>query len=276
MLRQWLLPAGNNKNEVWSIDQSDSAGKNHGGTIYIWDANDLEKINKKAVAEKVDLGGAAAALCMAQTGANPVRPHMLTMNKASTHAIISFVASGHVLFMNADTRQPITCIRTSVGSTNVRQVHQSFPSPDETYVAVANQNGKLYERINTDYKTNTFVLDHAARIDLATCTTPNGVPCQSDIRPDNAPICPIIDSTSVLNFVTLRGGGLFVIDAKSTPMRIVAEYDKNTIHPNGCLGAQVGNKMYVDSGGGTAANLYEADLYVFPLGPGLYSQSERS
>ena len=67
---------------------------------------------------------------------------MLTMNKANTHAIVSFVASGHVLFMNAHTRQPITCIRTSVGSTGVRQVHQSFPSPDETHVAVANQNGK--------------------------------------------------------------------------------------------------------------------------------------
>jgi hypothetical protein len=270
-----LAPRGTG-NEVWSIDQSDSAGKNYGGTIYIWDSKDLEKVNKEAVAERVDLGGAASALCLAQTGANPVRPHMLTMNKSSTHAIISFVASGHVLFMNARTRQPITCIRTSVGSTGFRQVHQSFPSPDETYVAVANQNGKLYERINTNYTTNTFVLDHAARIDLATCTTPNGFPCQdADIRPDNAPICPIIESTGVLNFVTLRGGGLFVIDAKATPMRIVAEYDKSRIHPNGCLGAQVGNKMYVDSGGGTAANLYEADLYAFPLGPGLYSEFNR-
>jgi DNA-binding beta-propeller fold protein YncE len=259
-------------NEVWSIDQSDSAGKSYGGTIYIWSSKELERVNKRAVAETVDLGGAAAALCLAQTGANPVRPHMLTMNQSSTHAIISFVASGHVLFMDARTRQPLTCIRTSVGSTGVRQVHQSFPSPDETYVAVANQNGKLYERINTDYSTNTFVLDHAARINLVTCTTPNNVPCQdANIRPDNAPICPIIESSGVLNFVTLRGGGLFVIDAKSTPMRIVAEYDKHTIHPNGCLGAQVGNKMYVDSGGGTAANLYEADLYAFPLGPGLYS-----
>ena len=266
------LAPGSAENEVWSIDQSESAGKNYGGTIYIWKSKDLERVNKEAPAEKVDLGGAASEKCLAQTGANPVRPHMLTMNKANTHAIISFVASGHVLFMNARTREPITCIRTSVGSTGVRQVHQSFPSPDETYVAVANQNGKLYERINTDYSTNTFVLDHAARIDLATCTTPNGFACQhADIRPDNAPICPIIESTGVLNFVTLRGGGLFVIDAKATPMRIVAEYDKNTIHPNGCLGAQVGNKMYVDSGGGTAANLYEADLYAFPLGPGLYS-----
>ncbi len=263
---------GKDRNEVWSIDQSDSAGKTYGGTIYIWNSKDLEKANKEAVAEKVDLGGRASALCLAQTGANPVRPHMLTMNRANTHAIVSFVASGHVLFMDARTRRPITCLRTSVGSTGARQVHQSFPSPDETYVAVANQNGKLYERINTNYRTNTFVLDHAARLDLATCTTPNGFPCQDpDIRPDNAPICPIIESSGVLNFVTLRGGGLFVIDAKSTPMRIVAEYDKSTIHPNGCLGAQVGNKMYVDSGGGTVANLYEADLYAFPLGSDLYS-----
>ena len=52
--------ADNNKNEVWSIDQSDSAGKDYGGTIYIWDAKDLEKTNKKAVAEKV--GGEIDAL----------------------------------------------------------------------------------------------------------------------------------------------------------------------------------------------------------------------
>ena len=37
-------------------------------------------------------------------------------------------------------------------------------------------------------------------------------------------------------FVTLRGGGLFIVDAKATPMQIVAEYDIDTVHPNGCLG----------------------------------------
>ena len=267
-----VAASGNNKYEVWAIDQSNSPGKSYGGTIYIWDGHDLENKNQHAKAEKVDLGGAAAALCLRLTDANPVRPHMLTMNASNTHAIISFVASGHVLFMNADTRQPVQCIRTSTGSTGARQVHQSFPAPDETYVAVANQNGKLYERINTNYATQTFVLDPAAKIDLATCTTPNGFPCQSvALRPDNAPICPIIDSTSTLNFVTLRGGGLFVIDGKTTPMTIVAEYDKAIVHPNGCLGVQFGNKVYLDSGGGTATNLFEADLYAFPLGPGLYS-----
>ncbi len=203
---------------------------------------------------------------MSETGEHPVRPHMLAFNAAQTHAIISFVASGHVVFLDAETRTPLTCIRTSIGAGGARQVHFAIPSPDQTYVSVANQNGKLFERIDTNYSTNSFALNQAATINLLTCTTPNGVSCElAGIRNDNAPICPIIDSTSRFSFVTLRGGGLFVVDSKSTPMQIVAEYDKDTIHPNGCLGAETGGKMYIDSGGGTATNLFEADLYALPV-----------
>ncbi len=43
-------------------------------------------------------------------------------------------------------------------------------------------------------------------------------------------------------------------------MQIVGEYDHVTVHGNGCLGAEVPGKMYIDSGGGTAANLHQADL----------------
>jgi hypothetical protein len=86
------------------------------------------------------------------------------------------------------------------------------------------------------------------------------------LRPDNAPICPIIDATSRYTFVTLRGGGLFVVDSAAAPMQIVAEYDITTVKGNGCLGAEIpGRKMYIDSGGGTASNLYQADLYAFPV-----------
>ena len=115
-------------------------------------------------------------------------------------------------------------------------------------------------------RTNTFVHDTAATLNLATCTTPNGLPCETPaLRPDNAPICPITESTSRFTFVTLRGGGLFVVDSRATPMQIVGEYDTGTIHGNGCLGAEVPGKMYIDSGGGTAANLHQADLYAFPV-----------
>jgi DNA-binding beta-propeller fold protein YncE len=262
-----LAASGNDKYEVWSIDQSNSNGKSFGGTIYIWDGHDLEKKNKPAPAEKIDLGGETSTFCQAMTGILPVRPHMLAFNAAGTHAILSFVATGHVVILNAETRRPVACIPTSIGSTGVRQVHFAIPSPDQTYIAVANQNGKLFERINTNYAANSFVLDTTAGIDLATCTTANTVPCQYALRPDNAPICPIIDSTSRYTFVTLRGGGLFVVDSKQTPMKIVGEYDTRFVAGNGCLGAEVtGVKMYIDSGAGSlASNPHQADLYAFPV-----------
>ncbi|HKZ68713.1 MAG TPA: hypothetical protein VJ020_01455, partial [Anaerolineales bacterium] len=85
------------------------------------------------------------------------------------------------------------------------------------------------------------------------------------LRPDNAPICPIIDSTSHFTFVSLRGGGLFVVDSTATPMSIVAEYNIAAVHPNGCGGVETAGKMYINSGGGTTANPLEADLYIFHL-----------
>ena len=263
-----VLGSGDESYEVWDIDQSNSPGQAHGGTLYIHDGHDIENQHRAPAAapELVDLGGAAAAFCLAQTGANPVRPHMLAINASQTHAIISFVASGHVLFLDAASRAPVGCVRASAGAGGARQAHMALPSPDGTYVTFANQNGKLFERILTDYATNTFVHDTAHGIDLAACTTPNGLPCQDAVlRPDNAPICPITESTSRFTFVTLRGGGLFVVDSKASPMAIAAEYDRATVHGNGCLGAEVPGKMYIDSGGGTATNLHEADLYAFPV-----------
>ena len=254
--------------EVWAIDQSNSPGLSYGGTLYIYDGKALERRRHTAdaVPERIDLAAAAAALCFAKTQANPVRPHMVAMNTSQTHAIISFVTSGHVLIMDAKTRAPIECIRTSIGAGGARQVHFAIPSPNETYIAVANQNGKLFERIDTNYATNTFILNTAAMINLATCLTPNNLFCeQAGVRPDNAPIFPAIEATSQYVFVTLRGGGLFVIDAQKTPMQIVAEYDVNTVHSNGFGGAQAGQKMFIDSGGGTASHLFGADIYTFPV-----------
>lgn len=261
------LAASQDNYEVWAIDQSNSPGLAYGGTLYIWDGHELEDLHGASSApERIDLGATAAALCLARTGAYPVRPHMIAVNPSQTHAIVSFVATGHVLFIDAESRQPVECVQTSPGVGGARQAHMSTPSPDETYVTVANQNGKLFERITTDYSTNTFGLDAAATLNLATCTTPNGQPCQSAaLRPDNAPICPITEATSRFTFVTLRGGGLFVVNSQATPMEIVGEYDQNTVHGNGCLGAEVAGKMYIDSGGGTAANLHQADLYAFPV-----------
>lgn len=250
--------------EVWLVDQSNCPG---GGKVYIYEGDDLMGADASAAqpVHVIDLCGETASLALAQTGAPPVRPHMLFFNSTGSHAVLAFVASGHVVIFDAATRTPVAVVRTSAGAGDARQAHAAVPAADDSYVLVANQNGKRLERIDTDYATNTYTLDAAATLDLAGCTTPNGVACQGPERLDNAPICPLIDSSSSLGFVTLRGGGLFVVNPRATPMAILGEYDRETVHGNGCGGSEAQGSMFVDSGGGTAANLHEFDVYRFPL-----------
>ncbi|WP_437535129.1 hypothetical protein WME79_12845 [Sorangium sp. So ce726] len=254
--------------EVWAIDQSNTNGLTYGGTLYIYNGARLagDSPSDAVSAEVIDLGDQTASLCLEQTGANPVRPHMLLFNAAYTHAVVSFVASGHVAILDAATRAPVACLRTSPGADGARQAHAAVPAPDDSYILVANQNGKRIERIATDYAAGTFAWQPDATLDLARCTAPSGDPCQfPGIRPDNAPICPIIDATGTYGFITLRGGGLFVVDPTSTPIEIVGEYDAGAVHGNGCGGIEAGGSMFIDSGGATATNLDQFDVYRFPL-----------
>ena len=261
-------PVGAQSFEVWLVDQSNSAGTPHGGTIHIFDGSTLSGAAASNVSPigTIDLSGATTTMCTAKTSAAPVRPHMVFFNSTDEYAVLSFVVSGHVVIFHAASREPIECLRTSVGAGGARQAHAAVPAPDDSYIVVANQNGKLLERIDTDYNARVFTHNVAATINLATCTTPNGVACQDAVlRPDNAPICPVVDSTSSLSFVTLRGGGLFVVNPRTTPMTIVGEYDNQTVHGNGCGGAEAAGAMFIDSGGGTAANLSEFDVYRLAL-----------
>jgi hypothetical protein len=187
--------------EVWLVDQSDSFGKTYGGTVHIFAGSDLNGADASSTkpTDVLDLGAATAAHCLAQTGANPVRPHMLSFNANHSHAILTFVARGHVVIYDAATRTPVGCVRTSVGAGGQRQAHAAQPTPDDSYILVANQKGKRVDRITTDYATNTFVLD--ASLDLANGVTPNGVPMEFSGRPDNAPIIVVPDATSSLRHV---------------------------------------------------------------------------
>ena len=266
---------GGKEFEVWIADQSDTR-PGFGGQLLIFSGADLtRKGSQAAPIVRLDLGAETADLCRAVTGRNPVRPHMVLFNQEHTHAILSFVASGHVAIFDAEARRPLNCFETTVSeTTGTRQAHAAFPAPDGSYVLIANQNGKRLERIDTDFRTNTFVHNRAATLDLATCLTPSGRPCEDpELRPINWPICPIIAADSRHSFVTLRGGGLFVVDTKATPMAIVGEYDKATVHGNGCGGTQVGKSMYVNSGGSPVnvssgdphhPALYGFDVYRFP------------
>jgi hypothetical protein len=77
------------------------------------------------------------------------------------------------------------------------------------------------------------------------CTSgPNG---SRGGRPINSVICPITSSGDRI-YVTLQGGGLFVVNARATPMSIVGEYGREVVYGAGCGGVEVAGKMFVNSG----------------------------
>jgi hypothetical protein len=258
--------------EVWLIDQEDrfNAGA---GTLHVFDGRELARDASAAVGETIDLGQGVASLCQERTGSVPLRPHMLVFNggdedggEGNRYAIVAFVASGHVAFLDADTREAVDCI--DVGT----QAHAAWPTPDGRQLIVANQNGKKLQRIATDYDSGTFRLEDDATLDLAACTTPSGAPCEDpELRPDNAPICPRVTSEGLFTFVTLRGGGMFIVDHRRTPMRIVAEYDRSAVDDNGCGEMEARDKMYVNSGAGLTVppvpgdDPYGHDVYAVDL-----------
>src|SRR5687768_11038837 len=97
-----VIGASEAAHEVWMLDQSNTFGSNSGGTLYIFDGNALAgQAAHKATPEVISLGGSVASWVLAQTGSLPVRPHYLTFNASGTHAIISFVATGHVMIIEA-------------------------------------------------------------------------------------------------------------------------------------------------------------------------------
>jgi hypothetical protein len=260
--------------EVWLIDQEDSSNSG-AGTLHIFDGGELTDNARSAEVETIDLGEKVGSFCEERTGSTPARPHMLVFNggddnrpSGNTHAVIAYVGTGHVAFLDAQEREPLECI--DVGT----QAHAAWPTPDQRHLIVANQNGKKLQRIATDYPNGSFTLEDEATIDLAGCTTPSGAACQdSELRPDTAPICPRTTSDGAFTFVTLRGGGMFVVDHNETPMRIVAEYDRSVVDDNGCGEMEAAGRMYVNSGAGLVPTVppvpgdepYGHDVYSFEL-----------
>src|SRR2546427_10291485 len=195
-------PAAPPAYEVWVIDQSDSS-KDGGGTLYIYDGDSLTKDAKSAKAEKVDLGDKFAEACK-EAGGFPKRPHMIFFTKDGKYGILSYVASGHVVFLDAAARAPIGCV--SLG----KNAHATFPAANMKLAIGANIAEKKLVRIATDYANKKF-----------TVNPPNDVvalaPLEAAGLPDMSPICPIVENKSQFVFVTPRGGGLVVFDLATSP-----------------------------------------------------------
>ncbi len=237
--------------EVWVTDQSDTA-ENSGGYLHVYDGVSLATDPAKTKPTMtLDLSQDINELCKKATGKAVRRPHMVFFTKDQSHAVLSFL-TGQVLIMAATSKKPVACI--SVGA----NVHAAWPTPDQSMALAANIAEKKMIRVWTDYRTGSFNFDPAKDVlDLKAL--------ESGERPDNAPICPITESSSTHAFVTLRGGGLFVVNVKETPMTVVASLTDEEVHPSGCGGYQVGDTMYINSGGGWPVAPLAYDIYALDL-----------
>ncbi len=237
--------------EVWITDQSDT-GKESGGLLHIYDGAKLaaDPLSAKPL-QTIDLSGEINKFCEDATKKAVRRPHMLFFNTAQDHVILSFL-SGHVLFMDAVTKKPEACL--SMG----KNAHAAWPTPDQKMAITANIAEKKFVRIWTDYAAHKYSFDPEKDV-LNLAALENGE------RPDASPICPITESSSHYAFVTLRGGGLLVLDVTATPLKVVATLDNNQIHPAGCGGIQAGGMMYVNSGGGWPIAPLSYDVYALDI-----------
>ena len=237
--------------EVWLTDQSDT-GKESGGFLHIYDGAQLaaDPAGAKPI-QTIDFSGDIGKFCEEATKKPVRRPHMLFFNANQDHAIISFL-SGQVLFMDAATKKPDACL--SMG----KNVHAAWPTPNQKMAIAANIAEKKFIRIWTDYAAHTFTFDPEKDVI-------NLGAMESGERPDTSPICPITESSSRYAFVTLRGGGLLVVDVTATPMKVVATLNNNQIHPAGCGGIQVGDTLYINSGGGWPVAPLSYDVYAIDL-----------
>ncbi len=309
--------ARNSGYEVWLSDQGNtqeittsSPNGLYGGKVRIYDSADLKQnppINRPLVLDVVtDLFPNAAAT----TGANVNRIHGIIPTPDHKYMTLNFVASGHLGIVDGQTKKPVCLFRTSETNTG-RQNHMSTISPDGTKILIANQSGRMLERVdiqkNANQKVTGFNYDAAASLDLVggagrisaqplavdynaedniTCnvtgyvadgqpsTTPNNNPKQALlIRPNNSVICPVISDNGRHAYTTLGGGGMFVVDITTAPMKIVAEYDLNVVRAAGCGGRSANGFMMLNTGT-SAPDLSEFTLYRFsqsyPQAPNYY------
>jgi hypothetical protein len=295
--------------EVWLSDQAntlgigpDSTTGTHGGMLRIYDSADLEldqPINQPLL---LDVSNDLFPDALLTTKAPVSRIHGILPSPDNRYMALNFVASGHLGIVDGETKKSVCLFRTTETSTG-RQNHMSFWTPSGNQLIVANQSGRILERVdvkrNSQGAVTDFIYNAAASLDFVggplrirnqpqaatidasgaiNCgvsgavaddqspLTPNGQPKQHpSIRPTNTVICPIPSSTGKHVFASLGGGGMFVVDLLATPMAIVGEYDRTMVHAAGCGGMEANSYMHLATGT-PGPNLSEFTVYRFGVG----------
>jgi DNA-binding beta-propeller fold protein YncE len=234
--------------ELWVVDQAETTPTG-GGTLYIYKGADL-KATAPAPTYTVNLGEAAVGV---GDGVGK-HGHSIAFNPAMTHAVISYVDSGHVQVIRASDRKVVASIKvTGNAAVGPAAPHASAITPAGDAIIVANQGGKRLQRISADFKNDLYKLDSAADLDLSLLEDAD--------HPGNLPVIPVFTPDGRYVYVPMRGGGAYVIDYQATPMKTVATLGKSGIGPQSCCATFVKDTVWTTAQGGATATTTSFNLY---------------
>jgi hypothetical protein len=238
-------PAAPSGFEVWVLDQNPTTTSG-GGTVSVYRGSDLAGAAAPEPAYTIDLGKAAAGVGVGMA------PHNITFTPTGTHAVISYVASGHVQVVRTADRTVVASIRMTPSKTGTVQAHNTTLAPKGDYMLVANQAGKRLQRIVTDFGHDSYRLDSAADLDLAAL--------ENAEHSNNEPSVAVFSSDGSTALVPMRGGGAYLVNPRSTPMSVLATLGKSDLAPNACCAVAFDGGFWMtgqgNSSGTTAYNLY--------------------
>jgi hypothetical protein len=233
--------------EVWVVDQAETTPTG-GGTLYIYKGATL-KDAAPAPAYTVNLGEAALGVGdgIGKHG------HSITFNPAMTHAVISYVTSGHVQVIRASDRKVVASIKMTGSAAGAAAPHATAVTPAGDAIIVANQGGKRLQRISADFKNDVYKLDVPADLDLSLL--------EDGDHPGNLPVIPVFTPDGRYVYVPMRGGGSYVIDYQATPMKAVASLGKSALGPQQCCATFVKDTIWTTAQGGATATTTSFNLY---------------
>ena len=233
--------------ELWVVDQAETTTTG-GGTLYIYRGADLAAASR-APAYTVNLGEAALGVGdgIGKHG------HSITFNPAMTHAVIAYVDSGHVQVIRASDRKVVASIKMTAGAAGPAAPHATAVTPAGDAIIVANQGGKRLQRISADFTNDVYKLDGAADLDLSLLEDAD--------HPGNLPVIPVFTPDGRYVYVPMRGGGAYVIDYQSTPMKTIATLGKSAIGPQSCCATFVKDTVWTTAQGGATTTTTSFNLY---------------
>ena len=233
--------------ELWVVDQAETTPTG-GGTLYIYKGGDLKAV-APAPAYTVNLGEAALGV---GDGVGK-HGHSIAFNPAMTHAVISYVDSGHVQVIRAADRKVVASIKMTGSAAGAARPHASAVTPAGDAIIVANQGGKRLQRIAADFKNDVYRLDSAADLDLS--------PLEDADHPGNLPVIPVFTPDGRYVYVPMRGGGSYVVDYQATPMKTVASLGKPAIGSQSCCATFVKDTIWTTAQGGATTTTTSFNLY---------------